>query len=313
MNNSLAGPVQITALLILLGASLGVLACREDPTGGPGGGDVERYHPDGYLEPELHGMDAKLQEDACLDCHGADLNGGTSERSCDPCHDDDWRTNCTFCHGGEETDDGAPPRDIRGTTAHDKLSFPPHTAHVTTELREPLECSDCHGEKPEDVLSSGHFLVGDDSPGRAEVDLSSSLSDQGEFTVYGGCSNMYCHGNGQGHNGEIDRQDDEMQCDSCHPSIESSNSDWGDMSGMHKKHLREDDISCADCHGLTTQDNESISEPANHINGSVQLSLPDGIEVDDLSCEGSCHDEDHDDGEHWIHGEQEDDDDDDDD
>ena len=97
------------------------------PPGGPGGSEdptpEERYHPVGYLEPELHGMDAKLQVEPCLDCHGADLLGGSSERSCDPCHDDDWRTRCTYCHGGEESEDGAPPRDIRGETEHDLLSL----------------------------------------------------------------------------------------------------------------------------------------------------------------------------------------------
>ncbi len=136
----------------------------------------DRYHPRDYLEPHLHGMDAKLQVENCLLCHGDDLTGGTSERSCDPCHESEWRTTCTFCHGGQETDDGAPPRDIRGATAENDLSFPPHTKHVTTTLREPLDCESCHASPPEDVLSPGHVLVGDSTPGVAEVDLSEGLS-----------------------------------------------------------------------------------------------------------------------------------------
>ncbi len=266
------------------------IACNS--LGGPGDpGPEQRYHPVGYLEAELHGMDAKLQVDACLYCHGSDLLGGSSERSCDPCHDDDWRTNCTFCHGGQESEDGAPPRDIRGETEQDLLSFPPHTAHVTTELREPLDCDSCH-RTPEDVLSEGHFLLGDSSPGVAEVDLSEGLSSQAAYSSGEGCSNLYCHGDGQGHNGEADQDAEPMGCDSCHPSIESSNSDWGDMSGEHREHLRED-VNCSDCHSRTTEDDESINQAALHVDGEVQLLLPSGIDRSGGRCDGECHDEDH--------------------
>ena len=33
--------------------------------------------------------------------------------SCDDCHDEGWRTDCVFCHGGVDDTTGAPPEDIR--------------------------------------------------------------------------------------------------------------------------------------------------------------------------------------------------------
>ena len=88
-----------------------------------------------------------------------------------------------------------------------------------------------------------------------------------------------------------------MQCDSCHPSIESSRDHWDTMSGKHKKHLRED-VECSDCHGPTTQDDESIHTAALHIDGEIQLDFPYQLDYSGGSCDGECHDEDHDD-EDW--------------
>ncbi len=81
------------------------------------GWDAAGYHPEGFSRPEQHGIAANLQEltegKACGECHGADLAGGTA-RGCDGCHADegheDWRTDCTFCHGDPAEGSGAPPR-----------------------------------------------------------------------------------------------------------------------------------------------------------------------------------------------------------
>ena len=71
----------------------------DDPTTGTGDG----YHPVGWVAEDVHGLAAKLQEDTCVACHGSDLEGGVVGVSCDTCHPAGWRTECTFCHGGELT------------------------------------------------------------------------------------------------------------------------------------------------------------------------------------------------------------------
>ena len=50
-----------------------------------GGGEGGRYHPEGFAEPEQHGVEMVLQRSDCRTCHGTDLSGGIGD-SCDQCH-----------------------------------------------------------------------------------------------------------------------------------------------------------------------------------------------------------------------------------
>ena len=56
----------------------------------------EKYHPEGYGEADQHGMEAKLQTQACKTCHGDTLEGCGGANSCNNCHDgghpDGWRS-----------------------------------------------------------------------------------------------------------------------------------------------------------------------------------------------------------------------------
>jgi predicted CxxxxCH...CXXCH cytochrome family protein len=260
-------------------------------SGGIDTGPVEGYHPAGWDEPEQHGMAAKYQEDTCLDCHGADLSGGDVGVSCDTCHDAGWRTDCTFCHGGDDNTTGAPPRDISGETAASALSFSPHTAHVTTNIHTAYDCWQCH-QKPTDVLSPGHFLVDDGTPGVAEVDFSAGLSDAATYLGAASCSNLYCHGDGRRDNGTAAAGDDFSDCSDCHPDSTSSESRHESMSGEHADHL-EEGLRCSDCHGLTVSNGQVLTGVDNHVNGSV---LFDGsVTMSGVTCNGSCHGEYHDD------------------
>ena len=112
-------------------------------------------------------MEARLGEQVCTNCHGDDLKGdaGQGSASCDT-----WRSDCTFCHGGEDNLTGAPPEDIHDAAID--ASFGPHTAHVEGGIRTALECTECHVE-PEGVLSIGHMF--DATPGVAENDFSVGL------------------------------------------------------------------------------------------------------------------------------------------
>ena len=247
------------------------------------------YHPSGWSSPDVHGLAAKLQEQRCTDCHGETLEGGVG-LSCDTCHPTGWRTDCTFCHGGDETPDGAPPHDIDGTT--DGISFPPHTAHVTKGIGPGFDCAQCH-DKPTDVLSSGHLFVDDDTPGQAEVDLSAGLASQASWSGTG-CTNNYCHGDGQGHNGTVVLDDAPMDCASCHAGPNSGESAWERMSGEHADHL-EEGLDCHDCHGDTTSDDATIADPSLHPDGEPTLALPGAMVRSGDTCDGSCHGENHDD------------------
>lgn len=262
--------------------------CGSGDSGNTGGDSstTEGYHPDGWDDPTMHGMAAKFQEDTCLVCHGEDLTGGSVGVSCDTCHESGWRENCTFCHGGTDNSTGAPPVDIDNSTSD--LSFEPHTKHVTETIHSAWECTACH-TTPSDVLSVGHFLASDSTPGVAEVLLSGGLSASGSYDGMT-CSNMYCHGNGQGDNGTISKTDT-VVCGDCH-SVQTG---WSTMSGEHEDHLRKG-LDCSDCHGETVDSTNTIISPALHVNGTPNLDLP--LTYSGGTCTGSCHNENHQ-GRHW--------------
>lgn len=50
---------------------------------------------------------------------------------------------------------------------------------------------------------------------------------------------------------------------------------------------------CDECHGTTVSGNDDVTTPANHVNGSVDLDLPDGMTFNNGSCNGECHNEEH--------------------
>jgi len=260
------------------------------------------YHPDGYLDPAQHGHDAKFQEDTCTECHGADLTGDGAALSCDTCHTPEdpqaWRTDCTFCHGGEDNETGAPPVDIDNDPK--SSSFAAHTAHVTdSDLRVALDCTQCH-TMPEDVLTPGHFMVGDKTPGLAELDFAAGIAAGTAYEGLGSCATVYCHGNGQGDNGAWSEADGAPVCGDCHPTMDDTRSDWNTMSGEHAEHVGHN-LGCHECHNDTVErTDDAIEDPSLHINGEVDFGF-DGTIVWDSSfrtCSGSCHNETHD-GRRW--------------
>lgn len=265
--------------------------CEGDGGGGGDTGDGERYHAEGYAAPDVHGLDAKLQVEDCTSCHGADLAGGTSGVSCDTCHDSDWRTSCTFCHGGTENATGAPPRDIDGSET--EITFSPHTTHVTETIKPAYDCVQCHA-KPTDALSPGHLFVGDDTPGVAEVDFSGGISPTATWDG-AGCSNLYCHGNGQTPDGAIQASDPAPACGECHGV--ASNGGEG-LSGEHGRHVGR--YGCADCHGGVAGDGDTIADPTRHVDGNKDFVVTEPITFDPGSgtCTGTCHGEGHS-GRNW--------------
>ena len=246
------------------------------------------FHVATYEDPLLHGMDAKMQALVCVDCHGSDLNGGTSGVTCEGCHEANWRTDCTFCHGGTDNSTGAPPVDIDNQTT--SLSFPEHTTHLDAATHPEWDCVECHTPPP-DALSLGHLFLGDTTPGVAEVTFSAGLSSAGAYGS--GCANLYCHGNGQsGSLGSV-TTGETMSCHLCHADSTSTRS----LSGEHSEHAS-DGMQCSSCHSGTVSGNASIVGPDQHVDGTINLELPSGMTYTSGSCTSTCHEENHR-GEHW--------------
>jgi len=256
-----------------------------DETTGP-------YHPDGYGDPAVHGLEAKTQVQACADCHGADLTGTDAALSCDSCHPSSWRTDCVFCHGGEDNTTGAPPLEISGLSEGAEAPFVAHSAHVTRGEAAAQGCEQCH-VKPIDVLSAGHLFVGDSTPDAAEVDFSGGRAAEASYDGAGSCSNVYCHGYGIGGVGAVQDTDTIDGCGACHPGPGSGPSAWSQLSGRHEPHLVYN-TSCEHCHDTMVDRDGNIEDASQHVDGALTLGSNHEITVDlEQGCTGVCHDEQH--------------------
>lgn len=248
-----------------------------------------KYHPEGYREPATHGSDLRLGVTDCRKCHGDTLTGGAGS-SCDTCHQDDWRTNCTYCHGGTDDTTGAPPRDLDGQTVTEMLRFRAHTPHTTESNHAAYDCDQCH-VKPTDVMSASHVF--DDTPGSVEVVFTAGLSPTGDFQGAGTCASLYCHGNGRT-TGSWDHTRGQPTCSQCHAGPGSTSTAYGMMSGQHRRHLTRN-MTCNDCHSSTVDATGTITAPANHVNGTkeVAFSVSGFTRSAAGTCTGSCHNERH--------------------
>jgi predicted CxxxxCH...CXXCH cytochrome family protein len=257
-----------------VGTLLFPIRCKapwEDPT---------KYHPAGYGAANVHGIESNLNKDNCLSCHGDKLDGCANSPSCDNCHDGghatNWRKDCVYCHGGGDNKLGAPPRDMDGKSDKMSLSFLAHTIHVTKERHKAYDCDTCH-KKYEDALDPGHMY--DDTPEKAEVMFDGGLSKDGMYLGNGSCANLYCHGDGKTR--KASKHTDGMQtCKSCHSDAPTT--------GQHGTHSFGFD--CAECHGLTVDTALTIKGPDYHVNGKVDLSMPENnMQWNGSSCTGTCH------------------------
>jgi len=250
----------------------------------------EDYHPPEYAEAAVHGTEAKLQVQACGNCHGDTLEGCGGATTCDSCHDGGhpagWRENCTYCHGGAENDSGAPPTDLDRTTAATAITFTAHTRHMTGDNHLMYDCNQCH-TKPKDVLSVGHMV--DATKGTSEVNFSAGLSPDATFDGpgTGSCKNNYCHGSGL-EPGDFAVSEGPATCESCHGTT-----DLKRLSFDHDRHTNTirkfEAIPCASCHSNTDKDNKII-DPTTHVDGKIDVAMKD-VTWDPAAktCTGTCH------------------------
>jgi len=239
--------------------------------GGTSGTSGDRYHPDGYDNPDVHGRDLEIGVDDCRACHGDQLDGGDS--SCDTCHRAGWRTDCTYCHGGQASTSGAPPRGLLRDTP--RSVFGAHAAPLAAARPPAWDCGVCH-TKPTGALSAGHIF--DATPGVAEVAFT-GLAAGATWNGAGTCGNVYCHGNGAGAAGSYSDDRGPTQCNSCHPT--------NALGGEHRRH---DQVDCAGCHADTVTGANSISGPTKHVDGHVDVAVTESLFwINNSGCTGFCH------------------------
>ncbi len=249
----------------------------------------ERYHPDDYADADVHGAEARLQTQSCTSCHGEDLMGVGLAVSCDGCHADGWRSDCLFCHGGQDDETGAPPLHVSGQDDGADAWFPPHSVHVLdTETHAAFGCEQCH-TLPSDALSDGHLFLGDDSPARGEADFSAGIDSTVGWDDSRTCVSSWCHGDGQSAAGRVEVTDEVEGCGACHEDQDSGTGGWRRMTGEHAAHL-DRGMTCRYCHQDVTGEDNAIVGLELHVNGAVDVALADSwVTWESGTCDGLCH------------------------
>jgi hypothetical protein len=142
----------------------------------------------------FHAFSAAASLASCQGCHGTNLDGvgGSATTSCADCHGPSWKTNCILCHGGVESNTGAPPRGIWGYQA-DATRIGAHSKHLTAgAVSAAVACSSCH-VVPATALSAGHLDGPSATVTWSGLSTSGNASPSWDRTA-GTCASTYCHG-----------------------------------------------------------------------------------------------------------------------
>lgn len=243
-------------------------------------------HPDGWNEPAEHGYGFYDDPNSCKACHGDNLDGGLSVVSCDNCHTGGaaWRTDCLYCHGGQDNNSGAPPLGLRGETLRSSVAVGAHTVHLTeSPSHTAWECSVCH-IVPTSWNDPGHI------DGTAEVHFSTTAGSSAAYSsTTTTCSSLYCHGTGRSVSGSVSwTSTTALTCRSCHGYYDNPRM----SSGEHGEHLSEG-VRCYQCHQTVVNSSNEIIGKSAHINGSPTVSLVSGTYNPSTRTCGisECHDE----------------------
>lgn len=237
--------------------------------------ESQTVHPAGWAtvgSANFHGPEANQGLGPCTTCHGANLDGGTSQVSCTRCHVATWKTQCAYCHGGTDGASGAPPVDLLDRTATSNVTVGAHTSHLSARhsIASPLACSSCH-VTPASAQSAGHV-----DPGPAEVVFGPLAKTGGAAPTWtratATCANSYCHGKftgGLSTNTAVwtNVNGSEASCTACHAKPPAT--------GDHNRHANK--CGCDGCHSTIVDSAGSrVLLPSKHVNGSKDVIFAKG-------------------------------------
>lgn len=176
---------------------------------------------------------------------------------------------CSDCHGS--SDNAAPPRDIEGNSSRSSLGVGAHQAHLSGGASgRPLACVECH-QVPSTTISEGHL---DGAPAQvmfADIALAHDRSPSWDRETES-CADTWCHNPGEQPSALSSPAwtdvSDGLPCDGCHQARPPAPHP---VAGA-----------CADCHAGVSEDGESIVNTARHVNGIVDVNVPDSC----TSCHG---------------------------
>jgi predicted CxxxxCH...CXXCH cytochrome family protein len=260
-------------------------------------------HPSGWADPTVHGYAALSNLSGCTACHGADYGGLGSAPSCNACHAQavagDWKTNCSFCHGGQLPDytpaslaQAAPPKGVHGETAQTSPAVGAHQAHLQVGAYSAgVACVSCHTVPADLAHVDG---------GAAPVTLGGVAATGGfasSYSASAGTCTTYCHGATlQGGSVPAPQWTSTaaLACDACHGVPPDT--------GKHYVHVLQQTVNpfaarCYACHEDDAVDQATPAlAPAGlsfHVNGrkDVNLSLVNGTwDPAANTCAVGCHD-----------------------
>ncbi len=247
-------------------------------------------HPPGWVDQAsagFHAFSANRGLASCQQCHGQDLAGGATGVACGRCHDaslpagvTSWKTSCVMCHGGTDSQTGAPPAALwgqagdptRGGGPADPVRVGAHATHLGASAISPaISCGTCH-VVPTDALSAAHVEASTGTP-TAEVTFSGAAAAGGASPAWSRtdarCSNVYCHGATLAAGGTTTSPTwtggaAQAACGSCHgvppPAPHPAAADLA---------------ACASCHPLTMTSAGALIAPGaggKHLDGVVEAS-----------------------------------------
>lgn len=279
--------LQLVFLLLLVLAAL--VGCSEEMVHST----LPDAHPQEWMAQESENFHGKVSQSSgvasCIECHGADFDGGRSRVSCVDCHAH-VEGFCVACHGGLENQSGAPPYSLRGTTVTTSRGVGAHTVHLDGgDLSAGFECTMCH-DVPAFTLQEGHYdslsttgyLFTDSIAEIAWGDFAGTESHWSHASAT--CSNTYCHGNftgGNSDNAVVWNGSNQAVCGSCHDiGTEPASLGW-----KHAYHVGVAGLGCDECHAGVVDAATSIVDKSLHVNGNVDQSVRDTTLCQ--SCHGS--------------------------
>ncbi len=252
--------------------------------GSKNGDSTGRHHPVGYYDFTVHGRDAKLQSEVCIDCHGADLRGRHVGRRVRGVPHGRMEVRLSLLprrHG--QRDGRATPRHPRHDEA-ERAQFPgTHGARRAARIRS-VRLHDLPREADRLSVAGARLLRRHDVGSGGGRRRARAQPERNVRRPH--LRQPLLPRNGQDDDGAVARTDDLEGCDGCHADWKSG---WSAMSGHHQRHMLEG-FDCSDCHADTVnaatrcRPRAARRRHAGDRHGA-------GVEWTSGKCTGTCHSE----------------------